>query len=67
MSSEDYCIRSEDCSVVAGVLNLITNKKKEVLKDISLKIGVPYEELLLRYCSESVSFESSYSDEPSAF
>jgi len=63
MSSRNVCIRSEECNVIAGLYKKINDEKLKLLRRISEKYKIPYEELYLRYTPQSSKLE----DTPSAF
>jgi len=56
MSSNDLCIRSEECNVIAGLYNIILKQKITIITYISSKYDIPYEELYQKYCVDNDSF-----------
>ena len=52
----DYCIRSEECNVLAGFYKTIMDEKRKMLWIISEKYGISYDELVLKYIPTSVKF-----------
>ena len=59
-TTRDYIVRSEECNVMAGMYKMIVDEKRKLLKKISEKYDIPYEELILKYCRESVRFPDAH-------
>ena len=55
-STEHRVIRSEECNVFAGLYKNIIDERCKLLKKVSQKYKIPYDELLLKYCPEAVVF-----------
>ena len=52
----DYCIRSEEIAAIAGLYKTIIDEKKKLLKLVSDKYGISYDELVLKYAPTSTKF-----------
>tara|TARA_Y100000022_G_C13123593_1_gene316948 strand:- start:507 stop:698 length:192 start_codon:yes stop_codon:yes gene_type:complete len=55
-STEHRVIRSEECNVFAGLYKNIIDERCKLLKKVSQKYKIPYDELLLKYCPEAIAF-----------
>ena len=55
---EHRVIRSEECNVIAGIYKDIIEKRHKLLKRVSEKYDIPYDELVLKYCPSNVLINS---------
>ena len=55
-TTEHRVIRSEECNVLTGLYKNIIDERCKLLKKVSKKYNIPYDELLLKYCPEAIAF-----------
>lgn len=58
-ASRNYCIRSEECNVLAGFYKIVMDEQRMLLTQISERYGIPYDELVIRYCPQMIKFENN--------
>ena len=56
---EHRVIRSEECNVIAGLYKNMIEERHKLLKIVSQKYDIPYDELVLKYCPSNVLSKKS--------